>query len=475
MRATRSPFLVRGNEDWLKSFAMYNGQYRDSIAKLRVSINASGNFSFYLDSKSSQEVPFDVAERAISKLGSKGAYTHELGRYWALRTLRSEPHLVTLLARKFPQILIDEAQDVGTAHGAILDLLRKSGTVLTVIGDPNQAIYDFADADGTWLQSFGVDGQTRSYGLTQNRRSVDVLVQIANKLANTSATSVRKPPSRRNGAYIVKYSDKDVTQLAANFRHFLSANGYTPVRSRIICRGNSLIPRLMGSQSGIGTGATRDFLAAAMSRDFSGDMRESFRSFADGVSRVLENVPHRFVPDLMSVGATAEMLSLRRLLWRFLQSPESGLPGVRDVTAKYWHGKLKERLPLLLSNIEKKGFRRLGTWANNVTQAQLGDTVLMHSDRSHADGLRIRTVHQVKGESLEAVLWVLNARDVGSLLQGTATSEGRIGYVATTRAEDLLIIGVPDNCDKSRQSRLAELGFVPLEDVEWSRAGKSIE
>ena len=39
------------------------------------------------------------------------------------------------LVRRYPAILVDEAQDIGPIHQAILELLVKSGCQLSLIGD----------------------------------------------------------------------------------------------------------------------------------------------------------------------------------------------------------------------------------------------------------------------------------------------------------------------------------------------------
>jgi superfamily I DNA/RNA helicase len=56
----------------------------------------------------------------------------------------------------------------------------------------------------------------------------------------------------------------------------------------------------------------------------------------------------------------------------------------------------------------------------------------------------VSTVHKVKGQSLEAVLYVAKKGHVRALLDGTRTEDGRIGYVAVTRARNLFVLAVPE-------------------------------
>jgi len=73
--------------------------------------------------------------------------------------------------------------------------------------------------------------------------------------------------------------------------------------------------------------------------------------------------------------------------------------------------------------------------------------------------VRISTVHQVKGESLDAVLYMATKPHVSALLGGGSTEDGRIGYVAVTRARDLLWLAVPVTALKSLRADLHAKGF----------------
>lgn len=54
----------------------------------------------------------------------------------------------------YPHILIDESQDIGTMHQAILELLIKAGVQVSLIGDPSQSIDEFAGATGEFLRAY---------------------------------------------------------------------------------------------------------------------------------------------------------------------------------------------------------------------------------------------------------------------------------------------------------------------------------
>ncbi|MGL3429695.1 3'-5' exonuclease, partial [Salmonella enterica] len=80
-----------------------------------------------------------------------------------------------------------------------------------------------------------------------------------------------------------------------------------------------------------------------------------------------------------------------------------------------------------------------------------------------ASRIRIDTVHQAKGESLDAVLYLTNKEHVSALLTGVDSEVGRIGYVAVTRARNLLWLGVPANALKELRPSLLARGFQEID------------
>src|SRR5215470_4455207 len=91
--------------------------------------------------------------------------------------LDSEPALAEALRERWRLISVDEYQDIDASQYALLRLLSGDGTGLTVIGDPDQAIYGFRGADVGFFLRFGADypGATTAH-LTRNYRSAPVIV-----------------------------------------------------------------------------------------------------------------------------------------------------------------------------------------------------------------------------------------------------------------------------------------------------------
>ena len=83
-------------------------------------------------------------------------------------------------------------------------------------------------------------------------------------------------------------------------------------------------------------------------------------------------------------------------------------------------------------------------------------------DLAAQNGQRIRaeTVHQVKGESIDAVLYIAGTAAAKAMINGVDTEDGRVGYVAVTRARDLLWVAIPNaTLTQSVKKTLQGFGF----------------
>ena len=95
----------------------------------------------------------------------------------AVAVLDGAPAVAARLRERWPRISVNEYQDIDAAQYALLRLLAGDGTGLTVIGDPDQAIYRFRGADVRFFLQFGDDYPGASTAaLTANYRSSPAIV-----------------------------------------------------------------------------------------------------------------------------------------------------------------------------------------------------------------------------------------------------------------------------------------------------------
>lgn len=463
MGSQQTPYLVSGSEPFLAGFTFRTQQFPQSITMMRAGFR-EGDFHFFY-SVHSQSVGLNKATALtlVERLGRTGAYTHDLGRYWCYRALREQPAVLRALVRRYPHILIDESQDIGPCHQAILDLLAGAGMEISLIGDPNQGIYEFSGADGRFLTEYGNRAGVSSFSLTTNYRSVPAILALANQLSNRNDRHERGVPETVHGAFFTPYRANDRNQLIETFEATVAAAGLDPNRSAILCRAAKMADELSGADTPVGRGLVKEFALASILRDKRRDYKRSFEALARCVVSLLVDPPENLLTALLSPARYPEMGPLRRLLWQFVRDPGVGLPPSTLLADTEWLPSLLERVRQLLATLQAEfGLTPTDSLGTKLTRRDLPHASLVAAadlGTQRHTRIRVDTVHKAKGESLDAVLYVATRDHVEAMLDGVATEVGRIGYVAVTRAKNLLWVGVPAAALPALRQRLMDFGF----------------
>ena len=98
----------------------------------------------------------------------------------AVALLRDDPAVAAGLRARWPQVSVDEYQDIDAVQYDLLRMISGDGRGLTAIGDPDQAIYRFRGADVGIFGRFATDfpGAT-TVELSRNYRSSPAIVTAA--------------------------------------------------------------------------------------------------------------------------------------------------------------------------------------------------------------------------------------------------------------------------------------------------------
>jgi superfamily I DNA/RNA helicase len=471
MGCSRTPFLITGAEPFLKNpdFSFWTESAAgkkfpvppDEIDNV-VANRIGGTIQFsYRCFQTSMAIKGGAA--VVARLGAIGAYTHSLGQYWALRTLQHQPCILKALVRRYPHVLVDESQDIGTIHQAILETMAAAGTKITLIGDPAQGIYDFAGANGRFLVEYVAREGVLSYALTRNYRSVPAVVELANALATRTDAADRAAPIEPHGAYFIAYKRPDHEKLLSAFQAAVAAAGLAVERSAVVCRASAATDALTDADGPLGKGLVKVFARAALLRDQRRDFAGAFKAVASAVAGLLHKPGDAWLASVTQAVRHPEMKPVRREIWRFTRDLEHGLPDAKLVADIQW-------LPLLLVNVralldrlhQKFAHQAVDNLNARLTKAQLANAPLRVGEDlatgKHAH-LRIQTVHKVKGESLDAVLYLAGKDHAEALLGGVESELGRIGYVAVTRARNLIWLGVPAAAVDTLRPALLARGF----------------
>ena len=295
MGATQAAFLVTGGESFLNGFTFKTSTYPLSITKMQVGFRNRAVYFHHTSNDQASALNTAYALSIVSRLGKTGAYTHNLGRYWCHRVLIEQPAILRALVRRYPHILIDESQDIGTLHQAILEQLIAAGSQISLIGDPHQGIYEFAGADGSFLAQYAQRPGVRSHALTRNYRSVPSILTLANKLSMRTDTVERQAPATPHGVFFIAYKNAEREQLLTAFRGAVLAAGLEVDRSAVVCRGRDLADKLAGNDASVGQGLVKSFAAAAILRDKRRDYLNAFKTVTSCVVGLLGDPPQGLV------------------------------------------------------------------------------------------------------------------------------------------------------------------------------------
>lgn len=473
MGCNRVPFLLNGSEPFLQNKKLKYWYEPTSASKrsvegagindIVVNINDDGfGFSYRLGKKNYlTNNGFEVTK----SLGRYGAYTHELGKFWSLFTLASQPEILRIIANRYPHIIIDEAQDVGELHQGILELLIEQGVKVTLIGDPNQSIYEFAGATGEFIVSFNVKSENKSFDLSTNYRSIPEILNVANAISGRTDKAVQISDSDNHGAYYRVYDPKKTGKLVELFESKIRQSCLSVSNSAVLCRGNAGIEKIQVVSKNVGQGKTKLLALAAIYRGNS-EYQKAFKLLVSCIVGLLNDAPDNLATMLLNPCKYPEIRGMCQDVWLFLRSMDDGLPSAFLNGSTTWHPLVKERLIRLLDTIkEKYGYSKVSNIGNKLSKKGLTEKPLMldpELDLGEKLAIRLDTVHQAKGESLDAVLYVASKSHIDELLNGVGTEVGRIGYVAVTRAKKLFVLAVPKSAAKELAPKLQGIGLKEL-------------
>lgn len=145
--------------------------------------------------------------------------------------LLTVPTIANEYSSKYKHILIDEAQDTSRIQWDILKVFMSNANTVLAVGDTNQAIYSWRGADGSILREIQkVNRGVKVFHLSQNFRSDQEIITLANKISPTSMVS---PSTRKGKVTITCYSSRklEVERVVKN----------TPKGTAILARTHSYL------------------------------------------------------------------------------------------------------------------------------------------------------------------------------------------------------------------------------------------
>jgi DNA helicase II / ATP-dependent DNA helicase PcrA len=139
-----------------------------------------------------------------------GLLTHSDAALWASRILEHAKFGVIIraeLVRRFPLLIVDELQDTGHFLGKSIRLLLEEPKARGVlVGDPDQAIYEFNGARPDLFDTFATINGAISLPLASSQRCPSAIAIVATHLKDSPGAI---GPSQHHGgrAFLIRYKD----------------------------------------------------------------------------------------------------------------------------------------------------------------------------------------------------------------------------------------------------------------------------
>ncbi|MGO9118955.1 MAG: UvrD-helicase domain-containing protein [Desulfomonilaceae bacterium] len=386
----------------------------------------------------------------------RGYATQSDANYFALRLLKEYPVLVKAIVARFPVLMIDEAQDTSSVQMAVLDTLIDGGLQeVMLVGDPDQAIYEWREAEPRLFVQKCEAWADNSLELEENWRSTQAVCVFANYLSSTKNGMHAVNPDLSchcdTGVEIWNYSKEDeLPTLLRQFTERCKVEGIDPKGAAVLTRGQELLNSITpGAAAQYGVYPWKDTVTRGLAQGKSLFDHGSFRDAFKMVERAL----------VMHISGKSPFESKHR----------QGIIDEKGLTE--WRASIFE----LLSCLPTTGCL-LGDWVRQTHPVlevtphfkELTLNIKQNSKKCRYSDLNFQdvfscqepdgqsehcyygTVHSVKGRSLDAVFLVLKrkagtgATYVNLLDKNISENEElRILYVGMTRACRLLILVVP--------------------------------
>jgi superfamily I DNA/RNA helicase len=390
-----------------------------------------------------------------------GFYTHNQRNFWACLLLEGTPRLAEIIARRFPEIIVDEAQDTGVWQIQLLRQLRSAGAKITLVGDPDQCIYEFSLASVSSLRELKDEWKLLEKPLEKSFRCNNAIANAVRSISGNAAFhGCGEPRNGHKKAYVFGDSSVGFEQAVALFRKKLNDAGILEKNCAILCRGHEQIAKVRGSARYLDLqGKTREMAEASFLRDKNSDFKTAF----ERTEKVLRGLAD--APDVWSIldemPESKEALQIRVDIWQFVRS-QNGLPPI-SLNASNWVNKLKDGITRLLNRIGVKNPPQLGQQFRKTGINDEQKELPLFEEQALFPIIRIETIHKVKGESIDGVLVIGSKRFFDGVVKNVTakndTEDCRLAYVAMTRAKYLLVVAPPKSHVDAHKSFWKDRGF----------------
>ena len=414
-------------------------------------IELGGSFSFAGKQPNPDKVEpavFQAYGKALFDWKVKnGLITSLDSAYLGLKILTDNPKIGQWLIKRFPVIIIDEAQDNSAVQHALFDKLLAYGhSHIELIGDPYQSLYEWRDAKPLlFLDKYHGQGWF-ALPLSQNRRSTQRIIDCFSivRLATDEQITSKDVTDLQIPVTIYRYHASNASHIVADFERICGLHGFT--QNQIVVRGNELKDQMLGTSASIEPWKhhTPVQLLTIKSLFDSQHIKEAIDELRKLIAQLSSPDYHVQRENLTTY---KEDYSYNARLYKLLLD----LPGL-DLSLEAWSQRAEALLGAFYANLGESFLfkqRITGYVMRELRQRPAKD--FFHRSSSHNANIPISTVHQVKGATLDALLYFFDESSRGTSVSfndfkpsvSFPTEKQRIIYVACSRPRQFLAMAFP--------------------------------
>ena len=394
-------------------------------------------------------------------LFKEGYATQKDANYFAMKILEKYPKITKALVFRFPELIMDEAQDTSEVQMRIVDLLIESGlNEIILVGDPDQAIFEWNDAKPELFEKKYSDWEKNSIKLNENRRSSQNICNFTYHISSLNSPSDAISNDVKNFSFVPEIkvydpkSNNSVKIIIDDFLKLCKRHGISIVNKSMailyrsknfICLIDNIKKEKTNNNSPwkINDKLTKDFVQGKYFCD-NKQFKEGFKIIEKAVVKVFENKNYCSISDIKEridkTGFVKHRLEFYKI---YKKLPETKI-------------KLNEWVKEAKSNFSGNDISIKFDVKTENADLDIDNIFATTKKEQLRKNYRMGTVHSVKGETFEAVLLFLKQKGVGkyykTLLNNdkatTDNEELRIVYVGITRPKRLLVVAVPSEEDK---------------------------
>lgn len=348
---------------------------------------------------------------------AKGLMHYDDVIYFAYRLFERIPFIQEVIARRFPFLFIDEFQDSHPIQVGLIKKLSERGSIIGVIGDPAQSIYQFLGADVTQFNTFALP-HLQEYVISGNRRStikiVDFLNSIRGDLQQVPHRTVQgEVPALLVGSHIDNY--QKVQEIIGTDVYALSYDNLNANSLKKMMNANAQDKHLIDNI--IDSNEERKTVVATYIKALEHAKAKNFKKAFDLLAR-------------LDVDIKDAVVKIQRLL--------SFYDDISKMSLYEFYDYLNITFGLSMATL-KKG--QAQTFYNSHQYSQLAMCVNHEDD----DGIQ-RTIHKAKGDEFDNVMVCLGdekALDFFLHPDLLNNESHRVYYVAASRAKERLFFSIP--------------------------------